>query len=212
VGWLVDIPSLENLKYKIMAQWISENKEWLFSGLGVTVLVGFFTRIWGASKSDKADAIASVVNNNSPTVIVNTHPQFEKNPKDILPEEVVKSTKSVLFIDDDDEFKIVKILKRSGWKNVEIVVDIKNMHTPKLVNADIIFVDIQGVGKAFVFDKEGLGLAKAIKEKYPTKRVVIYSAVPDHDIFADELNNIDGKIRKTAEPYEFQKKILDLLS
>ena len=90
--------------------------------------------------------------------------------------ESLKSKTCVLFIDDDRNFNVVKILKDSGWKNTKTVVDIKTLDIPVVKDADIVFVDINGVGKMLNLQYEGLDLALMLKQKYPEKKIIIYSA------------------------------------
>jgi DNA-binding NtrC family response regulator len=61
----------------------------------------------------------------------------------------------------------------------------------------------RGVGKLLNFANEGLGLALAIKNKYPKKKVVIYSAQTSGDRFNEALRKADDFLAKNAEPYEF---------
>lgn len=103
------------------------------------------------------------------------------------------------------------MLRKAGWKRISITKDIDRLDSDKLKQADIIFVDIQGVGKLLEFSLEGLGLMKAIKERYPTKKLILYSAVPSHDIFAEGIDYADARLRKSAEFIEFEKTIEDLL-
>jgi len=119
----------------------------------------------------------------------------------------LKSNIRILFIDDDKKFKIVRILKNAGWSYVELVTDVNNIDSPEIKEANIIFVDIKGVGRKLAFKGEGLGLVKAIKDRFPDKRVVIYSATLDHDPFDEGFRSADDRIRKNAEPYQFESII-----
>ncbi|EJL6503478.1 response regulator transcription factor, partial [Vibrio cholerae] len=71
--------------------------------------------------------------------------------------------------------------------------------------ADILFIDVQGVGVSLGFKDEGLGLVEAIKEKYPSKKVIIYSVVSQGDRFHNAFNVCDGQLSKDADPYQFQR-------
>ena len=57
------------------------------------------------------------------------------------------------------------------------------------------------------FHDEGLGLALAIKQKYPKKKVVIYSAETQGDRFHKALREADSFLAKNADPYEFQRLV-----
>lgn len=45
--------------------------------------------------------------------------------------ELKKKTK-ILFIDDDNKFKVVNILKSSGWINTKIIKDINNLDSDEV--------------------------------------------------------------------------------
>ena len=93
-------------------------------------------------------------------------------------------------------------LKKAGWKNTKSVKDITDLDDYKAKEADIIFVDINGVGKT-LFEDQGLGLASALKKKYPEKKIVIYSSETKGDRFHKALREVDDCLSKDAEPYQF---------
>lgn len=116
-----------------------------------------------------------------------------------------KNKISILFIDDDKNFNIVKILKDSGWKNTKTVVDVKTIDDQNIKNSEIIFVDINGVGKLLNLPNEGLDLALMIKQKYnDKKKVIIYSANNMNDAFHEAWSLADSRLVKNALPYQFQ--------
>lgn len=119
----------------------------------------------------------------------------------------MKSKSKILFIDDDKNFNIVKILKDSGWKNTKTVIDVKSIDIPFISEADIIFVDINGVGKLLELKHQGLDLAYMIKQKYHNKKVGIYSANPNSNSFHQVWDLIDFKLEKNALPLQFQNII-----
>lgn len=119
----------------------------------------------------------------------------------------LKSRSQILFIDDDKMPSVIKILRQSGWQNVKKISDTANLDAPEIRNANIIFVDILGVGKALQFKNEGVGLAASIKRRYPKKGVVIYSATPDHNLFDSDIDTLDGRLEKFAEPIQFSNMI-----
>lgn len=119
----------------------------------------------------------------------------------------LKSCCQILFIDDDKMPSVIKILRHSGWKNVKKIGDTANIDACEIRNANIIFVDILGVGKALKFKNEGVGLAAAIKRRYPKKGVIIYSATSDHNLFDPDIDILDGRLEKFAEPIQFSNMI-----
>ncbi len=191
-----------------MFTYILENKEWIFSGIGISVIGLMFYFLKSKQKN------STVINENSNSVIVNINNTQENNQnkqdRDDCLIELKKKTK-ILFIDDDNKFKVVSILKNSGWVNTKIIKDINNIDSDEVRTTDIFFVDIQGVGKKLEFQDEGLGLANALKNKYPNKKVVIYSAENRGDRFHEALKKVDDSLPKNAEPFQFQQTIENLL-
>jgi hypothetical protein len=202
-------------------EWIFENKEWLFSGLGITVLV-FLKSIFTNKGVNLATNPTTNANTSNITINVdkkenNIEQNDEKKNESTTDEEQEQSIKyksidvaqkriKILFI-DDQKFKVVDILKKSGWQNTKIVKDINSLDSADVQDTDIFFVDIQGVGKKLGFQDEGLGLADALKIKYPNKKIVIYSAENSGDRFHKALKNADDSLSKNADPYEFQQII-----
>jgi hypothetical protein len=117
--------------------------------------------------------------------------------------EAQKSKFTILFIDDDKNFNIVKILKDSGWKNTSAVTDIKNLDVPAVKDADLFFIDVNGVGKLMNCEYEGLDLALMLKQKYSSKKVVIYSANKNFNAFHAAWDICDFKLEKNALPLQF---------
>jgi len=134
-------------------------------------------------------------------------PQFFKR-KNRLPSrslEEIKGLTQILFI-DDHQFEVVELLVDNGWQNTKRLKDIENLDRSEIASAHLFFVDIQGVGRKLGFADEGLGLCRALKEKYPSKFVILYSAQTEGDRFDDTLDIVDARIRKNADQYEFIRK------
>jgi hypothetical protein len=139
--------------------------------------------------------------NNSNTVNVIMSQEKDFSNSDI--EEKQKSLTRLLFIDDNyTEFKIISILKKAGWINTKAIKDVTDLDDSKVLEADIIFVDINGVGTT-LFKDQGLGLASALKQKYPSKKIIIYSAETTGDRFHKALKEVDSCLPKNAEPFQF---------
>ena len=118
----------------------------------------------------------------------------------------IKSICNILFI-DDRRFEVVDILKKAGWENTRRLNDIESLDSKEIVESHIIFVDIQGFGKKLGFGDEGLGLILALKEKYPEKKVIVYSAEVAGDRFHEALSAADARLKKNADPYQFQSYV-----
>lgn len=154
--------------------------------------------------------VISPINNN--TVNVNLGNMESKNKdndsekKSENREALIDSLKpkiKILFIDDDKKFNIVKIFKDSKWKNTSSVIDIKSIDDVKVKESDIIFVDINGVGKLLECKDEGLDIALMLKQKYPNKKIIIYSANKNNDNFHPAWNLCDFKLEKNALSYQY---------
>lgn len=177
--------------------WILENKEWLFSGLGGAILIFFLTKFF-IEKNDKKGNNNVTINNNVSA--------FSSESTNSVAQNFIEKNKlktCILFIDDQHkDYKMVSILQKAGWNNTKSIKDITDLDDPKVLEADIIFVDINGVGKK-LFNDEGLGLASALKKKYPLKKIVLYSAENTGDRFHKAIRDVDDCLSKNAEPYQF---------
>lgn len=196
---------------------ISKNYEWLFSGAGVAIVIFFLTK---NKKSETNNIPIDLTNENdnsskntsTSSVVVNLNEKGISpiSEKELSSNKLIDKDKcsiKILFIDDDTKFNVINIIKNSGWKNTKIIKDINSIDSYEVTSTDIFFVDIRGVGKKLGFQDEGLGLAKALKTKYPDKKVVIYSAEQRGDRFHEGLRKADDFLAKNAEPFEFQQTI-----
>ncbi len=120
----------------------------------------------------------------------------------------IKSICKILFI-DDKTFPLVDILKNEGWRNTTRIKDVDALEQTNIKEAHILIVDIQGVGKKLRFKDEGLGLIIALKEKYPNKKVIVYSAEDQGRIqaFHPGIDKADKRLSKNVDPYQFQVAI-----
>ena len=132
-----------------------------------------------------------------------------------FPKRTLKELKKycrILFIDDDRDFKTIKIIEEDGWTHTSHIFDVKKLDDNDIRLAHIICLDIQGVGKELDFHKEGLGLLRALKEKYPYTAIIAYSAQSKGNInfFDEDLDKADRKLSKTTDPYQFILTLKDL--
>lgn len=146
----------------------------------------------------------NVIGNNNTIVKLAQGPSGSEQQNEVID---LKGTCQILFIDDEPLPILIKTLKKTGWKNIKRIGDIANLDAPDIRNANIIFVDIKGVGKELMFKNEGVGLAAALKQKYPKKGVVIYSATAEHNLFDPDIDKVDGRLFKNAEPIQFSDMI-----
>jgi hypothetical protein len=186
---------------------MTENYEWIFSGVGATI-VGIALTYFILDRKKKKEKSSNITINNN---INSSDQNKEKKETSEQKKTRVKEKIRILFIDDNHtDFKIVSILKKSGWVNTKSIKDVINLDEQKVKDADIIFVDINGVGTN-LFKDEGLGLASALKKKYQNKKIIIYSADTKGDRFHKALREVDGCLSKDAEPFQFSN-LIDSLS
>lgn len=121
----------------------------------------------------------------------------------------LKNTVNILFV-DNEVFNLTTELKdKEGWRRLSVVQDISSLSQKELIDAHILCIDIQGVGKELGFNDEGLGLIVAIHEKYPEKKIIMYSAEAQGqiDAFHPAEGIVDERLRKSANRYLFETTI-----
>lgn len=152
--------------------WLIENKEWLFSGAGLAALGLIYKFIYKKEDKPISENNNSIVINNNPPHNNTYEKEMHPQGKSVMPNKTLEDYKNstrILFVDDDQKFKVAKILVKSGWVHTKLIKDIGTLDQQDVSEASILFVDVQGVGVAMGFQDEGLGLALAIKDKYPQK-------------------------------------------
>lgn len=126
-----------------------------------------------------------------------------KSGKYELTSEEVKARIRILFVDDKSDFPIIKMLKDNGYQ-VEYLEDIINIDANKVKYADIIFLDINGVGVAMKFKNQGMGLCGALRDYYgTTKRLILYSGETEGSIFDKDAKKADATLPKDSDLYQF---------
>lgn len=123
-----------------------------------------------------------------------------KVPETLSIEQLKKVTK-VLIIDDEEPKELRDHLRKEGWKNCYLN-DLDALSNKKLEDSQIICIDIMGVGKKLQVD-DGMGLVIHIKEKYPEKKIILYSSVSKQDIFSEALDYVDKRLRKESSLVPF---------
>jgi len=120
----------------------------------------------------------------------------------------IKDITRILFIDDQD-MDIIKSIQSQGWK-IKHLYDLNDLNNPDFIDSHIVCVDIKGVGKNLQFKGEGLDLAKTIKERHPSKKIILYSSQSTHDIFNNALDIVDRRVFKDGQTYPFILAIEEL--
>lgn len=178
-------------------EFITENYTWIFSGIGVAIIGWILIAVRKNKSSSNSQTNNNVININ------NSNDSDSKSGSSERSQSKRKEDFRILFIDDNhNDFKMVSILKKAGWTNTKAIKDLTDLDDQKAREASIIFVDINGVGTQ-MFEDQGLGLAAALKDKYPEKTIILYSAEPKGNRFDKKLKKVDDSLPKNAEPYEF---------
>ncbi len=197
-----------------MSEWLEsaqnflqENKALLFSGIGAVMVTIFWDMIkaFFRNLSGRGVVVNNIFNSNGT-------PHEEKTSLPVAPNEKLdlkkrKRLTNILFIDDETDFKVVKILRRNGWINTKIVKDVKSVNDQAILDADICFVDIQGVAKDLFKKDQGLGLVGGIVDNHPKKKVIVYSAQKQGNRFNALLEKAHARLPKNANPYEFENLV-----
>ena len=176
--------------------WLINNKEWLFSGLGISVGIYVLKHVFKNNDKKEDKQALSQVNNQNVTVNVaqpsatSNMSNSEKKNATTLTIDGIKAQTNILFIDDDKKFKIVSILKKAGWKNTSFFPnpDVTDINAEKIRNAHIIFVDIKGVGTT-MYDNEGLDLVVDLKNEND-----IHVHIKNIDVLLGDIDNCNYKI------------------
>lgn len=122
-------------------------------------------------------------------------------------EEELKKDTEVLVI-DDKKFELIDTIEKEGWK-IKYLNDLDSYNNQYLQSADILCIDIIGVGKKLKC-KDGMELVKNIKVHYPNLKIILYSSNSQHDIFDEILILVNRRIYKDGQPYPFLKAIKEL--
>lgn len=195
-----------------IVDWISANYIWFLSGIGVTIvsfmfkfISKFFRSLFSAS-DPKTNS--NVINQNITIGDVSGSKPQSSNENAIQPTRS-KSSIPILFI-DDQKVSFIPVIKKSGYSSIKYLKDCDQIDCNQVLESEVIFVDINGVGKNLFPTDQGLGLAVAIKKKFPHKCIVLYSA--EQHYLKNEFRILDGILPKNSETYEFVKIIDDYIN
>lgn len=126
--------------------------------------------------------------------------------KEISLSQLKKNTE--IMVIDDDEFVYLDSLKRSEYC-IEYRPDIQSLKD--VAEYDIILCDIRGVGKFLNSPFEGAYLVKQIKEKYPNKIVISYTANNYDPKFQEYLAFADATIPKGTALEDWDSMLTKML-
>lgn len=178
----------------------------------VIAIGGFIFYKWKSDKPEDTSPRLKNTSTNTQNITLNLgQGENDESKPDRSNIASIKNSTNILFIDDDKGFKIVGILKKMGWLQTKLIKDVQSIDDPNILSANVLFIDIQGVGRQMQLKDEGLGLALAIKRRYKEKKVIIYSAQEEGKRFDEALQEADYSLPKNAEPIRFEETILKVL-
>jgi hypothetical protein len=119
----------------------------------------------------------------------------------------LKKQTEILII-DDEEFSYLDALKKHEY-NLTQKSDLTDLRDAEAYQ--IILCDIRGVGKFLESDFGGAYLIKQLKEKYPEKTIIAYTANDYNAKFQQYLNFADDIVPKGAFALEDWTSLLDKL-
>lgn len=206
--------------------------EWAFSGFGGALIILFIGWIYKSRKGEsksyaktsgltsgnaKIEDSGNSNNTNEQTINLTINSGHEINHSEpsvtsagkINREdqiELLKGKLRILFI-DDKKTVIAQNLRNDGWKNTKLIHDVKSLNIAAIKNADVFFVDINGVGISLGLEHEGLDLALMIKKKFKNKKVVIYSGNKKNNMFHEAWDVCDHRLEKNALPIQFESLV-----
>ena len=123
-------------------------------------------------------------------------------------EEIQKRVNILIIDDDNDSLFDLKNILQKNW-HVKSIDDLHDYNSKNLKNAHIVCIDIHGVGKK-MGHSNGVKLLQGIAEKYPNKKLILYSAVSSFDnIFEKALEFADKSVSKNNIP-EFMATVESL--
>ena len=120
----------------------------------------------------------------------------------------MKDKKNVKILFVDDEGYDTELLQNLGYLDIQKMYKYdKEDKMDSFEKYDIIFCDINGIAKDLDPVYQGAALAKLIKQTYPEKVVVIFSAKQQYLTFNPYYEFVDDVIYKNLPPAELANKI-----
>lgn len=110
-----------------------------------------------------------------------------------------------ILVIDDEGFAQKDGLIKLGYKDIDVKYKYENME--EFYAYDIIFCDINGVATEIDPYFQGAALAKKIKEMYPDKFVIIFSALDQSLDFYPYYSSVDATIIKNLNSNQFSEKL-----
>ena len=107
----------------------------------------------------------------------------------------IKEVAKILFVDDQDQSKTIKNLKKLGWQNAAQLreEDILNTDCQEYREADLIFVDFSNIGPTK--HGQGLSILSSLMSKYGHKKYYILHTAHPQKITLQKLEESGLSIR-----------------
>lgn len=177
----------------------------------VPIIVNVTKKKQGKNRNEGSGNTIVNGENNATTVnhigtLNNYHNADVKEPmteKTELTTDDIKARVRILFVDDKDDFPIITMLRNIGYQ-VEYLSDIVDFDAKPVKYADIVFLDINGVGVAMKFKNQGMGLCGALRDYYGNaKKLILYSGETEGSIFDKDAKKADATLPKDSDLYQF---------
>lgn len=110
-----------------------------------------------------------------------------------------------ILVIDDQGFSQEESLKKMGYKDITVEFDFTDIN--HIIPYDIVLCDINGIGLEFDKKNQGAAVAKIIKENFPTKIVIIFSAADQPLDIAENYSYVDDVITKNMNANEMSSNI-----
>ncbi len=148
-------------------------------------------------------------------LFLNNRKKKLKNINDLIelnlqPKLDIDRKKYKILVIDDEGFAQREGLIKLGYKDIEVKYKYENMEEFSAYN--IIFCDINGVATEIDPYFQGAALAKKIKEMYPDKFVIIFSALDQSLDFYPYYSSVDATIIKNLNSNQFSEKLDEYIS
>lgn len=136
--------------------------------------------------------------------------RMRRLPRDLSLEALQDQTR-VLFVDDEDRTDVIDYLHGERW-HCRQLRDIDSMENTELKDSHIVCIDIRGVGRKLYKENEGLDLVVSVRNRYPEKKIILYSSQPMHNIFHKANEMLDKRIYKRSGDLEVFRSAIEELS
>jgi hypothetical protein len=112
----------------------------------------------------------------------------------------------ILIVDLAPVCSLCSVLIDAGYPKTGRKMDILDLDDPGVIEAHVLFVCAKGAGGT-LFANKGIGLAAALKQIYPKKKIVLYGFEGTVNEYFNAAMDFDGYIPYNAQWYEFLRML-----